>query len=123
MITRNHNGTTFHYNSDLSGKVIITDEQGGEVKIDGSSLIYFFAQYMEAERLVNRAERGPTLTARQEAVWNERARLFVSTFQTVMNVARPDSLAGIRTFHLLRALDTAGKLTAEAWAEVIRRVQ
>jgi hypothetical protein len=120
MITRNHNGTTFHYNSDMSGKVIITDEQGGKVKIDGSSLIYFFAQYLEAERL---SQNRPNLTLQQEAKWNERARVFVETFQRVMGDSRSDSLAGIATFHRLKKLDVDNKLTEDNWADIIKRVR
>lgn len=51
MMTETHNGNTFHCSSDLSGKVIITDSFGSEVKVDGESLLYFFAQYVRRERI------------------------------------------------------------------------
>jgi hypothetical protein len=51
MMTETHNGYTFHYSSDLSGKVIICDTFGTEVQIDGDSLIHFFAQYLRAQRI------------------------------------------------------------------------
>lgn len=64
----------------------------------------------------------PQLLDEHEAKWNDRARVFVETFQRIMKVGnRPDSLAGFRTFEALKALDTEGRVTAEEW-ELIRKL-
>lgn len=55
MMTESHGGNTFHYHSDLS-EVVIVDTFGNEVKLDGKSLVHFFAQYLRAERIA-RLER------------------------------------------------------------------
>ena len=45
------NGTTFHYNSDLSGDVIIRTKAGAEIEVDGEDLKQFIAQRLVAEKI------------------------------------------------------------------------
>lgn len=50
-------GTTFNYNSDLSGEVIIKDVNNNEVKVEGSDILEFIAFCYVQGKKIERLEQ------------------------------------------------------------------
>jgi hypothetical protein len=51
MHTAELKSARFHYNSDLSGKVIITTVDGDSIEVDGNDILSFVAEFIRMERI------------------------------------------------------------------------
>ncbi len=54
---RGNGGTTFNYNSDFSGEVIINDINGNDVKVEGSDILEFVALCYVQGKKIERLEQ------------------------------------------------------------------
>lgn len=51
MHTFTSNKTIFHYNSDMSGDVVILTPEKIEFRVDGRSILEFVAEYVRGQRI------------------------------------------------------------------------